>query len=527
MYCYETTKTFGTYHVPGADRVGAEDFHELGLLIKTLRKLNHIGFWNAPEKLFATMAKLDLRFETLQFGQLNQSLTRLCSFDSIMQALFKFNQPKYDCYELHVSHLKMYLHAMPVVSLEYYLPHLMMGVNDALYSIKSFDLFVHCAFSATMRSSWMLDGRQKNSRLKFRCLTHFSLHIDGFCVFDDLDCHLPASLSSISISISLPSIGASKSVASLLNFIERLADVNAYPDLEELHLQVWGIRCAEILLNQVTDQLSDLRHLSVIAMPVGEERSRIIDLIRHVSSSCRRLVSLKFSTEMVKLLLDKYGDLWKNNWKLAITLLSKECQLRDSCELGVDDLPHTSGWDDYFLIPHYPKICEAQVFDFSPGCTPDYEKTLKSDSSLSEDLESSANDSFITEDDEVVPEQEEDELDYLEQQLESETERRHERYIRKKSRQLSTSSEAKKKTSEEEDEDIEGLKNPFIDDEASESLNGTESEDVSDAEPEDENPIFSSDEEMLEAAARAVNAQPSHNQGRMNRRRRIIVSDSD
>ncbi|KAJ1360286.1 hypothetical protein KIN20_019216 [Parelaphostrongylus tenuis] len=90
-------------------------------------------------------------------------------------------------------------------------------------------------------------------------------------------------------------------------------------------------------------------------MPVVEQRSSIIDVIRHVSSSCHRLVSLKFSTEMIKLLLDEYGDLWRRNWKLAITLLSKECHLRDTCELSVDHLPHTSGWDDYFLIPHYPQ----------------------------------------------------------------------------------------------------------------------------------------------------------------------------
>ncbi|EYC43605.1 hypothetical protein Y032_0488g2360 [Ancylostoma ceylanicum] len=76
------------------------------------------------------MGRCGIRFETLQFGQLNQALTRLCSLDSIMQALFKFNQPKYECFKIDVSHLRMYLHAMPVVSLDYYLPQLMMGVND-------------------------------------------------------------------------------------------------------------------------------------------------------------------------------------------------------------------------------------------------------------------------------------------------------------------------------------------------------------------------------------------------------------
>ncbi|EYC46123.1 hypothetical protein Y032_0406g887, partial [Ancylostoma ceylanicum] len=179
--------------------------------------------------------------------------------------------------------------------------------EKALCSIRSFDLFVHCTFSATMPSSWVLDGRFKNSRSKLKQLTHFSLHMDGFCVFDDLDCHLPPCLTCVSISVLLPAVGAQKSVASLLSFIKRLADVNAYPDLEELHIQVWGIRCAESLLNQVADHLSDLRRLTIITMPVEEERDRLIDLIKHVASSCPRLTSLQLSAEMIRLLLDEYG----------------------------------------------------------------------------------------------------------------------------------------------------------------------------------------------------------------------------
>ncbi|KAK6051428.1 hypothetical protein COOONC_11067 [Cooperia oncophora] len=99
-------------------------------VISAVSNLRSVAFWNAPEKVFALMAKNSITFDTVQFGQLNQALTRLCSLDSIMQALFKFNQPKYECYKLSISHLKMYLHAMPVVSLDYYLPQLMMGIND-------------------------------------------------------------------------------------------------------------------------------------------------------------------------------------------------------------------------------------------------------------------------------------------------------------------------------------------------------------------------------------------------------------
>ncbi|VDM66174.1 unnamed protein product [Strongylus vulgaris] len=238
LRCYQSFWNSSSLIEEEEDEDDGDGDRKADYMLSLLPKLNYIGFWNAPEKVFAIMARCNISFETLQFGQLNQNLTRLCSLDSIMQALFKFNQPKYDCYKLSVNHLRMYLHAMPVVSLDYYLPQLMMGINDALCSIHSLDLFIHCSFSATMPSSWVLDGRFKNSRSKLKQLTHVSLHIDGYCVFDDLDCHLPPCLTCISISISLPTIGASKSVASLLGFLKRLSNVNSYPELEELHLQV-------------------------------------------------------------------------------------------------------------------------------------------------------------------------------------------------------------------------------------------------------------------------------------------------
>ncbi|KHJ87038.1 hypothetical protein OESDEN_13195 [Oesophagostomum dentatum] len=433
-------------------------------VLSTLPKLQHVGFWNAPEKLFAIMARCGISFETLQFGQLNQSLSRLCSLDSMMQALFKFNQPKYDSYKLDVKHLRMYLHAMPVVSLDYYLPQLMMGIND----------------------------------------------------FDDLDCHLPPCLTSVSISVSLPAIGASKSVASLLDFIKRLANVNGYPDLEELHVQVWGTRCAESLLNRVADHLSDIRRLSIIAMPVDEQRDRLIDLIRHVASSCPRLVSLQLSTEMTRLLLNEYGDLWRTNWRLAIAQLRSDCGIRDVCELSVGSLPLIYGCDDYTVTPQYPEVSEV---DFDAE---EEEEVEEEESKLSEDnSDSCSNDSFIVHgEDEEGFEESEDEIDECDRKLEKETEQRHERYLKRRARQPSTSSEDPTQEESMEDEDgsdveyvtdYEGeeeennqygkFQHPLIDGEAEEVESGMESSDPSDAEPEGEDIVLSSDREMLSRTA--------------------------
>ncbi|WKX93565.1 hypothetical protein Q1695_011104 [Nippostrongylus brasiliensis] len=526
-----------SYQAAWCNPVRREEGEERSFAIGTLPKLRHIGFWNAPERLFVIMAKQGIGFETLQFGQLNQSLTRLCSLDSILQALFKFNQPKYEIYKLDVSNLKMYLHAMPVVSLDYYLPQLMMAVNQALRSIRSLELFVRCCFSASMPSSWVLEDRPKNFNSNLKHLTHFSLHIDGYCVFNDLNCHLPPSIVSVSISVSLPSRGSDRCISSLLDFIRRLANVNAYPELEDLHLQVWGVRCAERLLNTVADRLSDIRRLSIIAMPLKEDRDRLVDLLRHVASTCHRLQSLQLSTPMMRLLVEKYGDLYKKNWKLAIACVGKECELRDSCELGVGALPRVGGWDEYVVEQVYPQVYE-QDDDSTSASDSEEKESTRADA---EDSDSRSDDSFVAdEDDDVRSDGEEDELDLLEKKLEGETNRRHERYLRKKVRQHSTSSEEEQEQDDEEDdsdvvyitdnedeEEHEAPQNPWLDNEAEEVESGMESEDGSDTEPEGENLAFSSDEEMLEAAVEMVNARPVRNTGDRNRRKRIIESDSD
>ncbi|KAL6736009.1 hypothetical protein Aduo_006406 [Ancylostoma duodenale] len=385
-----------------------------------------------------------------------------------------------------------------------------------------------------MPSSWVLDGRFKNSRSKLKRLTHFSLHMDGFCVFDDLDCHLPPCLTCVSISVSLPAVGAQKSVASLLDFIKRLADVNAYPDLEELHVQVWGIRCVESLLNQVADHLSDLRRLSIIAMPVEEQRDRLIDLIKHVASSCPRLTSLQLSAEMIRLLLDEYGDLWRTNWRLAIARLGEDCGLRDSCEIAVGSLPLVYGCDDYVVAPSYPEAGEANLDSEDSAEEEDEEESRFSQ----DDSDSCSNDSFVVNSSEEGSNEEDDDIDHMDRVLEEETERRHARYMRRRARQPSTSSEdAVQEQSvddedgsdveyvtdyedEEENEDV--FNHPLLDGEAEEVESGMESSDQSETEPEGEDIVYSSDQEMLAAEAQMVNARPHRSKTQAPRKKRIV-----
>ncbi|PIC29697.1 hypothetical protein B9Z55_021202 [Caenorhabditis nigoni] len=63
-----------------------------GNLLESYPKIRNLGFWNVPEKIFQQLSKRRLPLESLNFGSLDQSLTKLCSFDSVLQAFFKFEE---------------------------------------------------------------------------------------------------------------------------------------------------------------------------------------------------------------------------------------------------------------------------------------------------------------------------------------------------------------------------------------------------------------------------------------------------
>uniref|UniRef100_A0A8R1HHJ8 Uncharacterized protein n=1 Tax=Caenorhabditis japonica TaxID=281687 RepID=A0A8R1HHJ8_CAEJA len=152
-------------------------------LLRNLPKIKELGFWNSPEKIFQLISKHSLSIDTLTFGSLSQNMTKLCSFDSILDSFFKFEQAE-DLQPPEIGHLNMNLHAMPAVGLDYYLPNVMNYVNK-LPCLKSVSLFVRCIFHAQMTSSWSLESnREKSSRRRpiFESnYTHFTFHSEGLC----------------------------------------------------------------------------------------------------------------------------------------------------------------------------------------------------------------------------------------------------------------------------------------------------------------------------------------------------------
>lgn len=83
----------------------------------------------------------------------------------------------------------------------------------------------------------------------------------------DLDTYLPDTLQSIGLSFIQPAEFKKKFIASLLEFIKHLGNINRFPDLDELHIQVWGIECFEPIAHAVIDHLPSLKRLSIITHP--------------------------------------------------------------------------------------------------------------------------------------------------------------------------------------------------------------------------------------------------------------------
>ncbi|RCN36478.1 hypothetical protein ANCCAN_17632, partial [Ancylostoma caninum] len=75
---------------------------------------------------------------------------------------------------------------------------------------------------------------------------------------------------------------------------------------------------------------------------------------------------------------------------------------------------------------------------------------------------------------------------------------------------------------EDDEENGNQYNHPLIDGEAEEVESGMESSDQSETEPEGEDVVYSSDQEMLAAAAQMVNARPRRSKSQAPKKKRIV-----
>lgn len=496
-------------------------------LLPSMSSIKEIGFWNVPEKFFIDAANARLSYSTINFGFLTQDQRKMCSFDSLLQAFFKFEESGKSYNRIQVKNLNMNMHAMPVVSLEYYFPNLMNHVNK-ISSLKKISLVVRSCFASEMNSSWSLETKKEMKMRKILPLanyTHFSLHVDTFCVFTDLERQLPTSLQSLSISLDLPVDNSAISVKSLVAFIAKLGDINDFPELEELHLQVWGVACMEMLVDAVVANVAgSLKKLSIIGMPENEERKEWKILLKKLLRACPNAQEVAVSTEFAGAL---FGESLKfPNWKEVLQEKGVKYGKGTRARLTVGSLPNIPG---IHVKPHFVKLEKKMVFEDEESV---YEKSFVQDGDEEDDVGDEEE-----YDEEEYESESEDELDQLEKKLEKESNRRHKKWTKERRRLESTSS-----VEDDDDEDVVDFANltRSVEDDESRDQNGffdNEAEEASDEEEEEdeEEPEYfdiedSEDDRLINEDVHEIRKRKKTTNERNNdvaKRRRIIVSSDE
>ncbi|EFO83110.1 hypothetical protein CRE_12937 [Caenorhabditis remanei] len=531
-----------------------------GNLLENYPNLTEIGFWNVPEKIFQQLSKRGLPVETLNFGAINQSLTKLCSFDSVLQAFFKFEELEQALEPPRIKNLNMNLHTMPAVGLDYYLPNLMNRVNQ-LPDLRTVSLLFKCIFHAQMTSSWSMETKKEKSSRRRPLIdahyTRFELHSEGLCGLIDLDRQLPPSLESCSISLNLPAETGLKVMPSVMDFIEKLGSFNDFPELVEFHIQILGVKCFEKLVHKIGDHLGPhLRRVSIYAPLKFTEKEAAKRLMTRIAELFPQATEISLSTDLFKILLTE-KSICSPQWPQKIAKLARKYEFNmEKCRISTGRLPRNS----------MNFVCKGE----EPR-----DLTEEEEERIIEELEETVmeggvemledNDWIVTDDEEcddeeedtglenttIVYESEEDELDDLERKLEKESDRRHSKWQKKRNQVAAFSDESdgdededKENQNEEEEEDHEdvvdwdklsedgeeedeGNRHGMIDDEAIES-DGEES--VEDEEEEEEGDELESlddsdDERLFEngpSRKRQIERQKLNA-----KRRKIVISDDE
>uniref|UniRef100_A0A1I7ULI6 F-box domain-containing protein n=1 Tax=Caenorhabditis tropicalis TaxID=1561998 RepID=A0A1I7ULI6_9PELO len=526
-----------------------------GNLLESFPEIKEIGFWNAPEKIFQQLSKRIAPLETLNFGQLNQSLSQLCSFDSVLQAFFKFEELENAIAPPVIKNLNMNLHTMPAVGLDYYLPNLMNHVNR-LPDLESVSLLFNCIFHAEMTSSWSMESNSEKSSRRRPTFdtkyTKFELHSEGLCGLTDLDRQLPPSLESCTISLNLPAESGKKVIDSVIKFISKMASSNDFPELREFHIQILGVKCFEKLVHAIGDHLGSFLHrVSIYAPPRSTEKGAAKRLMTRIAELFPRATEISLSTDFLKILI---SEKWRSslNWPHKIQKMARKYEFNlEKCKISTGRLPRNlkfvpKGEEPRDLTQEQEEreianLEETIVLD-ETNVNENGVEMLEDDDWIDDDDEECEGEDEM-EDTAIVYESEEDELDDLERKLAKESDRRHNKWQKKKRVVIESDDEEEKENREEDHEDVVDWdklsehgeddeeeenrpRNKLVDDEAEETDREEESE-VDDEEEEEElENLEDSDDERLFINGPSRKRQIEQ-QALNTKRRRIVVSDED
>ncbi|CAO4381569.1 unnamed protein product [Caenorhabditis nigoni] len=538
-----------------------------GNLLESYPKIRNLGFWNVPEKIFQQLSKRGLPLESLNFGSLDQSLTKLCSFDSVLQAFFKFEELENALDYPVVKHLNMNLHTMPAVGLDYYLPNLMNRINQ-YPGIQTISLLFKCIFHAQMTSSWSMESKkEKNSRRRpvlDATYTEFRLHSEGLCGLLDLDRQLPQSLEKCEISLNLPAETGRKVIPSVLDFIQKLGSLNDFPELVEFHIQVLGVKCFEQLVHQIGEHLGPhLQRVSIYAPLNYTDKSSAKRLMTRIAELFPRATEISLPVDFFRILMSESAQN-SPNWHQKITKIARKYPFdMEKCRISTGFLPRGSAFMPKGEEPRemtqeeeereIEELDESMIGNGGVEMIEDDDWIVDDDDDDGEEVEGDETNDF--ENTEIVYESEEDELDDLERKLEKESDRRHQKWQKKQKKRVIL------EDSEDDDDDVEnkenlddshdvvdwnklsegeedsdednddGNRNGMFDDQAVESDREESEDDVADEEAEDEEEpelesLDDSDDERLFENGPSRKRQIEQQQ-RNAKRRRIVISDDE
>ncbi|CAA21005.3 F-box domain-containing protein [Caenorhabditis elegans] len=532
---------------------------KMGNLLENFPKIREIGFWNSPEKIFQQLSKYEISLETLNFGSLNQSLSMLCSFDSILQSFFKFEELENALEPPKIKHLNMNLHTMPAVGLDYYLPNLMNRVNQ-FPDLQTVSLLFKCIFHAQMTSSWSMESKKEKSSKRRPIFestyTKFQLHSEGLCGLTDLDRQLPPTLESCSISLNLPADGGRKVIPSVLKFIEKLGSMNDFPELVEFHIQILGVKCFETLIHAIGDHLGPHLHKVSIYAPLNcTEKSLAKRLMSRIPELFPKATEISISIDFLRILLKESAQS-SAQWPEKLTKLARKHEFNvENCKLTTGRLPRCGsqfvckGDEPRDLTELEEELGISILEETLDGMNVEL---LDDDDWIVDDDNDEDGECIDEEEDydntEIVYESEEDELDGLEAKLERESDRRHKKWEKKNKVMIDSDDEEEEEEndddkenqdddthdivdwdkldeSDEDEDELKDRKHGLFDDEASESDGEDEFEDEDEEEPEGEDLEDSDDERLFE---HGPSKKRRFEQQKQNAKRRcIVISDDD
>ncbi|GMS83127.1 hypothetical protein PENTCL1PPCAC_5302, partial [Pristionchus entomophagus] len=331
-----------------------------------------------------------------------------------------------------------------------------------------------------------------------------NLHFERAFDLRGLPALLPRTIKKLSIAVNYENEEDARCLGS---FMDMLPGLERLESLEDLHIQIWGVRCLQPLVASVaacSSLAARLKRLAVAAYPVDDEffeGDAFPSWLRSFLSSFPliRTIGLHASV-LVRMVPEerRSGYSWRNGvaWLANERLCGRQIgqidaektQHMEEIELDVTPaLPILDDGEDYTITPHWEVEYNSAELVLSPENEEEKEETEDSSYSIPRgDEDSEEDDEFITdgeEEEDHTGDASRDDLEKMEEGLEDETERIEKREMRRDEKLRAAMERGELKEGEEEEEgdliDFDSIsdeeeeeaqpRREFFDDEAAES----------------------------------------------------------